>query len=36
MPETGSNKMLILAIIGTFLVLIPILYISVNTFKKFN
>ena len=36
MPETGSNKMLILAIIGTFLLLIPILYISVNTFKKFN
>lgn len=36
MPETGSNKMLILAIIGTFLVLIPILYILVNTFKKFN
>lgn len=36
MPETGSNKMLILAIIGIFLVLIPILYISVNTFKKFN
>lgn len=36
MPETGSRGMLILAIIGIFLLLIPILYILVNTFKKFN
>ena len=34
MPETGSSGMLILAIIGTLLLLIPILYISVNTLKK--
>ena len=34
MPGTGSSGMLILAIIGTLLLLIPILYISVNTLKK--
>lgn len=34
MPGTGSSGMLILAIIGTFLLLIPILYISVNILKK--
>ncbi len=34
MPGTGSSGMLILAIIGTLLLLIPILYISVNILKK--
>lgn len=34
MPGTGSCGMLILAIIGTLLLLIPILYISVNILKK--
>lgn len=36
MPGTGSSGMLILAIIGTLLLLIPILYISVNILKKIN
>lgn len=35
MPETGSSVMLILAIIGTLLLLIPILYISVNILKRY-
>lgn len=34
MPGTGSSGMLILTIIGSLLLLVPILYISVNTFKK--
>lgn len=34
MPATGSSGMLILAIIGSLLMIIPILYISINVFRK--
>lgn len=34
LPATGSSGMLILTIIGSLLVIMPILYISINAFKK--
>ena len=34
LPATGSSGMLILTIIGSLLVIMPVLYISINAFKK--